>query len=67
MFTGPGGGALRRPTFYTAWHRAKALVDVPAELRPYDLRHVGATLSAWTGASTKELWLASATLHHRLR
>ncbi|MGI9023949.1 MAG: hypothetical protein ACR2HV_12090, partial [Acidimicrobiales bacterium] len=24
-------------------------------LRPHDLRHAGATLSAWTGASTKEL------------
>lgn len=55
VFAGPGGGPLRRATFYSAWHRAKAQVDVPAGLRPHDLRHAGATLSAWTGASTKEL------------
>jgi len=55
VFTGPDGGQLSRGYFYTAWRRAKAEVGAPAELRPHDLRHAGATLAPWTGASTKEL------------
>ena len=55
VFTRPGGEPLARGYFYTAWCRAKREVDAPDELRPHDLRHAGATLAAWTGASTKEL------------
>lgn len=55
MFTRPDEGALSRGYFYTAWRRARAEVGAPAERRPHDLRHAGATLAAWTGASTKEL------------
>jgi integrase len=54
LFTGPGGGPLRRATLYKAFWRARddvGLLDVTI----HDLRHAGATLAAWTGASTKEL------------
>jgi len=54
VFTGPKGGALRRATLYTAWRRARAASGL-TKLTVHDLRHSGATLAAWTGASTKEL------------
>ena len=54
IFGGLNGGPLRRATFYKAWHKAVAQVDLP-DFRFHDLRHTGNTLSAATGASTKEL------------
>jgi integrase len=55
IFGGLNGGPLRRATFYKAWQKAVAQVDLPADFRFHDLRHTGNTLSAATGASTKEL------------
>jgi integrase len=55
VFSGTKGQPMRRATFYTAWARAIAAVDVDPDLRLHDLRHTGNTLAASTGASTKEL------------
>lgn len=54
IFGGLNGKPLRRATFYKAWHQAIAEVGLP-DFRFHDLRHTGNTLSASTGASTKEL------------
>ena len=54
IFGGVNGKPLRRATFYKAWHKAVTEVDLP-DFRFHDLRHTGNTLSAATGASTKEL------------
>jgi integrase len=54
IFGGLNGGPLRRATFYKAWHKAVDQVGL-ADFRFHDLRHTGNTLSAATGASTKEL------------
>ncbi len=54
VFTGPNGGPLRRATLYSAWRRTRATSGIVG-LTIHDLRHSGATLAAWTGASTKEL------------
>ncbi|MCU1426081.1 MAG: Integrase, Lambda phage type [Actinomycetia bacterium] len=54
LFTGPGGGPLRRATLYKSFWRARQDVGLP-DATIHDLRHAGATLAAWTGASTKEL------------
>lgn len=54
LFAGRDNRPLRRATFYTAWHRATAEAGLP-HLRFNDLRHTGNTLSASTGASTREL------------
>lgn len=45
---------LRRGTFYAAWHDATRAAGL-TQLRFHDLRHTGNTLSAATGASTREL------------
>jgi integrase len=56
LFTGPEGGALRRATFSRAWRAAVAATGAPAGLRPHDLRHHAATLTArMPGITTKEL------------
>ena len=54
VFTGPNGGPLRRATLYSAWRRTRDTSGITG-LTIHDLRHSGATLAAWTGASTKEL------------
>lgn len=56
LFTGPGGGPLRRATWSKVWRAAVAATGAPAELRPHDLRHHAATLTARSpGITTKEL------------
>ena len=56
VFTGPEGGPLRRATFSRAWRAAVAVTGAPAGLRPHDLRHHAATLTArMPGVTTKEL------------
>ncbi|MDP8937253.1 MAG: site-specific integrase, partial [Actinomycetota bacterium] len=56
LFTGPEGGPLRRATFSRVWRAAVAATGAPAELRPHDLRHHAATLTArMPGITTKEL------------
>ena len=53
LFTGERGGPLRPHVLQAAWDRARRQVGV--SFRIHDLRHLGATLAATTGASTKEL------------
>jgi len=54
VFGGQHGQPLRRATLYKAWQRAIAKLGL-VDFRFHDLRHTGNTLSAATGASTKEL------------
>ena len=54
VFVGERGGPLHRATLQLAWtdaRRATAMTHITL----HDLRHAGATLAAWTGASTREL------------
>ena len=56
VFTGPEGTPLRRATLSKAWQAATAAVGAPDGLRPHDLRHHAATLTArMPGVTTKEL------------
>ena len=56
LFTGPAGGPLRRATFSRAWQSAVVATGAPSDLRPHDLRHHAATLTArMPGITTKEL------------
>jgi len=54
VFVGPRGGPLRRSSFRRVWNKVRADVGLP-DLHFHDLRHVGNTLAAATGASLKEL------------
>lgn len=55
VFAGPRGGMLRRSNFHERiWSKAREAVGLP-NLRVHDLRHTGATLSAVTGATLREL------------
>jgi integrase len=54
VFVGPRGGPLRRSGFRRVWNRTRADVGLP-DLHFHDLRHVGNTLAASTGASLREL------------
>jgi integrase len=54
VFVGPKGAPLRRSNFRPTWNAATTLAGVPG-LHFHDLRHVGGTLAATTGASLKEL------------
>jgi len=53
VFTGEKGGVLRPHVLQKAWVKARNSVGV--NFRIHDLRHLGATLAANAGASTKEL------------
>jgi integrase len=56
LFTGPAGCPLRRATWSRVWRAAVAATGAPAGLRPHDLRHHAATLTArMPGITTKEL------------
>jgi integrase len=54
VFVGPKGGRLRRSNFNVIWAKARAKAGVP-DAHFHDLRHTGGTLTATTGATTKEL------------
>lgn len=55
VFVGPKGGPLRNANFgRSIWRPATEKVGITG-LHFHDLRHVGATLAAATGASTREL------------
>jgi integrase len=54
VFVGPKGGTLRRSNFRPIWNAACEQAGIPG-LHFHDLRHVGGTLAAATGASLKEL------------
>lgn len=56
VFLGPENSPLRRATFSAAWRAAVRVTGAPAGLRPHDLRHHAATLTArMPGVTTKEL------------
>ncbi len=64
VFTDPNGQPLHKDVLYKAWRSARAAV-VLENLTIHDLCQAGATLAAWTGASTKEFsWPGSGT-HRR--
>jgi integrase len=54
VFAGPKGAILRRSNFRPIWNAACDQAGMPG-LHFHDLRHVGGTLAAATGASLKEL------------
>ncbi len=54
VFAGPKGAPLRRSNFRPIWNSACARAGMRG-LHFHDLRHVGGTLAAATGASLKEL------------
>lgn len=54
VFTGEKGGPLRDHVWQAKWAAARRALDVPG-LHFHDLRHVANTLTAATGASTREL------------
>jgi len=54
VFIGPKGAPLRRSNFRPIWYSARLQAGAP-DLHFHDLRHVGGTLAAATGASLKEL------------
>ncbi len=54
VFRSSAGTPLSRKTFYRQWHRATQAVGLEG-FRFHDLRHTANTLSAMTGASTREL------------
>jgi integrase len=54
VFVGPKGGRLRRSNFKLIWSKACERAGVPGA-HFHDLRHTGGTLTATTGATTKEL------------
>ena len=54
VFTGEKGGPLRDAVWQAKWVKARWELDLPG-LHFHDLRHVANTLTAATGASTREL------------
>ncbi len=54
VFVGERGGPLRRLALQHAWTEARRATGM-THITLHDLRHAGATLAAWTGASTREL------------
>jgi integrase len=54
VFVGPKGAPLRRSNFRPIWNAACAKAGTPG-LHFHDLRHVGGTFAAASGASLKEL------------
>jgi hypothetical protein len=54
VFIGEKGGLLRRSNWHTTWEKARTQVGLPG-FRLHDLRHTCNTLTAATGASTREL------------
>ncbi|MEV6604742.1 tyrosine-type recombinase/integrase [Kutzneria sp. NPDC051319] len=56
LFRGPKGATPRRQNFNSkVWKPARAAAGVNPELHLHDLRHAGATLTARTGATLREL------------
>ena len=55
LFPGEQGGPLRRHVLQKHWNRARVAVGLGQAFRFHDLRHTANTLTAATGASTREL------------
>ena len=54
LFADDGGTHLRADRYRTHWEKARKAIGKP-HLRVHDLRHVGAVLTAQSGATTAEL------------
>lgn len=54
-FRGPKGATPRRNNFNGIWKAAVKAAGANPELHLHDLRHTGATLTAQTGATLKEI------------
>jgi len=54
VFVDQRGGPTRRAALQRAWTEARKATEL-THVTLHDLRHAGATLAAWTGASTREL------------
>ena len=55
LFVGEKGGPLRQLTLHNHWTRARAAAGLPDGFRFHDLRHTANTITASSGASTREL------------
>lgn len=55
IFAGARGGLPRRRNWSRTWARARGAAGVPDRVHLHDLRHMGATLAAQNGGTTKEL------------
>jgi integrase len=55
LFVGEKGGPLRSLTPHNHWSRARTEAGLPEGFRFHDLRHTANTITAATGASTREL------------
>ena len=55
VFAGPRGGLPRRRNWSRTWSRARQAAGVSDRVHLHDLRHMGATLAAQSGGTTKEL------------
>ncbi len=54
LFVGERGKPFRRSTFGREWRKARSVVGLPADVRFYDLRHTGHTLTTRLGATLKD-------------
>lgn len=54
VFVGQSGNPTRRIALQRSWTAAREATGM-THITLHDLRHAGATIAAWTGASTKEL------------
>jgi integrase len=55
LFVGEKGGPLRQLTLHKHWARARVAAALPETFRFHDLRHTANTITAASGASTREL------------
>ncbi|HEV7649139.1 MAG TPA: tyrosine-type recombinase/integrase [Actinophytocola sp.] len=55
LFRGPKGATPRRTNFNGTWKAAVRKAGANPDLHLHDLRHAGATLTAQTGATLKEI------------
>ena len=55
VFAGPYGGLPRRRNWARIWSKARTLSGVADTVHLHDLRHLGATLAAQSGGTTKEV------------
>ena len=55
LFVGERGGFPRRRNWSRIWSRARRAAGVSERVHLHDLRHMGATLAAQSGGTTKEL------------
>ncbi|TCR23870.1 hypothetical protein EV578_103191 [Streptomyces sp. BK205] len=59
LIRGREGRPLRRSTFGRKWRKARTRVGMAENFRFYDLRHIGNTLAAETGAKLKDMMVCA--------